>query len=894
MSPGFDKLKMALADRYQIERKLGEGGMATVYLARDLKHNRSVAVKVLRPDLAAVVGAERFLTEIETTANLQHPHILPLFDSGEANGFLFYVMPYVEGETLRDRLEREGQLSIDETLRIAREVADGLSCAHAAGVVHRDIKPANILLSRGHATIADFGIATALSEAGGDRLTQTGVSLGTPIYMSPEQASGEGRADVRSDIYALGCVVYEMLAGDPPFTGSNPQAILARKTVEAPPAIRTVRETVPGSVEQAILRAVARVPADRFRSAEEFAEALTATDRERPPVTRTRSRVGARARRILAYSVPSIGAIFLLLWAVRSASERGTGVDLSDMTLRPLTNFVGWEHSPSWSPDGSMITYSHIVGGDADIATLSVGGGEPHILTGHSPADEFLPRWSPDGSRIAYVSDRGTGTDVYLISPTGGTEQKLVETHIPFFERLSAWAAVLGTNAWSPEGEELAFSRLHESGEVALWKVNLATRQETRLTTPPPAVEDGWGSWSWDGSSIVFVRNETGSRTLWQVPAEGGEATLLFGEFAVHPAWFPDGRRIAFASVRSGASNLWELDVRDGALRQLTQGAGIDLTPAIASNGAIAYQQFGHEIELRWARLDAPDEEHERLTSFTGENFGARVSPDGSRVLYYSNRSGNYDLWILERATGQHRQITNDPAADRLADWSPDSDEIVFMSNRGGVVRLWVAETETGATRPLTNHALPWETHEAEAQGGPRWSPDGQLVGYLAPADGDAAIWVVAPDGGAPRPTGVRGALSFGWYLDSERVVYTRRALDGSGLVELRAAHLGSGEDVLLRAGPLAEMATSPDGSAVSFVQSPSHFTMDLFVLRLTPPDPRDELPRGVGVPQQITFGGGAWHVHNGGWAPDGSGVVYSRDRDFGDVFVIEPTAGDG
>ncbi|MDH3732944.1 MAG: protein kinase [Gemmatimonadota bacterium] len=894
MADPIDRLNEALAGRYSIERELGEGGMATVYLARDERHDRLVAIKVLRPELSEAIGARRFLAEIKTTANLQHPHVLPLFDSGEADGLLFYVMPYVEGESLRDRLNREGSLPIEDAVRITREVADGLEHAHGAGVVHRDIKPENILLSGGHATIADFGIATAVSEAGANRLTQTGLSLGTPTYMSPEQAGGEMRPDVRSDIYGLGCVAYETLAGDPPFSGSSPRVVMARKLAEAPPPIRTVREAVPEHIERAILRAVATVPADRFASAGEFAEALGDAAGVVADATPPSAGTGRDLRRALAISIPVAAALFALFWGVRSLVDGGPGVDPSEMTLRPLTNFVGWEHSPSWSPDGSMIAYSHIVGGDADVATLSVRGGEPHILTGHSPADEMGARFSPNGSRIAYVSDRGNGSDVYVISASGGTEQKLVETHIPFFDRLAAWATSLGANAWSPDGEELAFSRLEESGDVAVWKVNLTTREETRLTTPPTAAEDGGASWAPDGGSIIFVRTQSGMRTLWQVSPEGGGETQLFDEFVMHPSWFPDGRHIAFASPRSGAFNLWALDTRDGELRQLTQGAGIDWTPAVASTGAIAYQQFGHEIEIRWAGVnDAGDEDHERLTTFTGENFGARVSPDGNQVLYYSNRAGNHDIWILDRESAQHRQLTTDPAADRLADWSPDGSEVVFMSNREGAVRLWIADAETGVTRPLTGHELPWESHEAEAQGGPRWSPDGRLIGYLAPEDGEAAVWVVEPDGLEPRPTVIRGARSFGWYLDSERIVYMRRALDGSGDLELRAAHLGTGDDVLLRSGPLAEMAMSRDGRAVSFVQSPSHFTMNLFVLRLTPPDPVDGLPRSLGEPRQVTFGVN-WHVHNGGWAPDASAVVYSRDRDFADIFVLEPPPDDG
>src|SRR5690349_11529014 len=243
----------ALSGRYTIERELGAGGMATVYLARDVKHDRKVAVKVLHPDLAAALGAERFLAEIRTTANLQHPHILALHDSGEADGFLFYVMPFIDGESLRDRLTRERQLPIGDALRIAREVADALGYAHEHGVIHRDIKPENILLQGGHAFVADFGIALAVQSAGGQRMTQTGLSLGTPQYMSPEQAMGERTIDARSDLYALGAVVYEMLTGDPPFRGSTVQAIVAKVLTEKPAPLIARRERVTPAVEHAVL-----------------------------------------------------------------------------------------------------------------------------------------------------------------------------------------------------------------------------------------------------------------------------------------------------------------------------------------------------------------------------------------------------------------------------------------------------------------------------------------------------------------------------------------------------------------------------------------------------------------------------------------------------------------
>ncbi|MDQ6718536.1 MAG: serine/threonine protein kinase, partial [Gemmatimonadota bacterium] len=270
----LNQLKSSLADRYAIEREIGAGGMATVYLARDIRHDRLVALKLLNPELGAVLGVERFLAEIKVTANLQHPNLLPLFDSGEADGLLFYVMPFVEGETLRARLNREKQLPVEEAIRITVAIANALEYAHNHGVIHRDLKPENILLQSGEPVVADFGIALAVSNAGGNRITQTGLSLGTPNYMSPEQATGDRVIDGRSDIYSLGAMTYEMLTGEPPHTGNTSQAVIARMLTEKPRPIRTTRSAVPDYVEDAIQRALEKLPADRFSSPKQFAEAL--------------------------------------------------------------------------------------------------------------------------------------------------------------------------------------------------------------------------------------------------------------------------------------------------------------------------------------------------------------------------------------------------------------------------------------------------------------------------------------------------------------------------------------------------------------------------------------------------------------------------------------------
>ena len=365
-APG--RLVEALRDRYRIERELGQGGMATVYLAHDLKHDRSVALKTLRPHLGAALGADRFLAEIRITANLRHPHILPLYDSGEADGELFYVMPLVEGESLRDRLNREKQLPVDVALQIAREVADALSYAHARGVVHRDIKPDNILLESGHAVVADFGIAKALRAAGGETLTATGMSVGTPAYMSPEQAAGQQDLDGRSDLYALACVLYEMLAGQPPFTGATAEALVRQHLIVDAPPVTNFRPAVPAGVAAALQRALAKSPADRFNPVAQFSEAL----RPGEGSTAHTSAVAPSARRPRAARVALAGVVLLamalaasLLWR---RSPAAVPLASASVAVLPFVDLSG-DRSSAYLGDGMAET---LINALANMPGLSV------------------------------------------------------------------------------------------------------------------------------------------------------------------------------------------------------------------------------------------------------------------------------------------------------------------------------------------------------------------------------------------------------------------------------------------------------------------------------------------------------------------------------------------
>ena len=542
MSDPVTRLNSALEGRYAIERELGEGGMATVYLAKDLKHNRNVALKVLKPELAAVVGAERFLAEIETTANLQHPHILPLFDSGEADSFLFYVMPYVEGETLQQRIEREKQLGVKESLAISTKVADALDYAHEHGVVHRDIKPANILLSeRGEPLVADFGIALAVAQAGAGRITETGLSLGTPHYMSPEQATGDRDIDPRSDVYALGCVLYEMLSGDPPFSASSAQAVLVKILTTDAPSITLARRTVPPHVGAVLAQALEKLPADRFTSAAEFAAALADEG----------FTYQARTRTTTATSMPPPGAVQVARPWLR---DRRTVVSMAALVVLASLAALGWLE-PAPAP-------THATRAVIDMEDIDVG-----------PRDEIVV--SPDGSRFAVIGTVDGQNSVYW--------RDAAEEH---FRIIPGTEDAREGVSFSPDGDWVAYATFAPD---ALMKVSLSGG------APTPVVPAGSASprlphWGDDGT-IVF----TGPTGMYRVPDTGGEPELLRsgGRDFLNPSILPGGRAVIGAAYDGGVRLL---DLETDSIRELIPG-GRD--PAYVETGHILYADDSGGL---WAR----------------------------------------------------------------------------------------------------------------------------------------------------------------------------------------------------------------------------------------------------------------------------------------------------
>ena len=429
-------ISTALGDRYVIEREIGSGGMAVVYLALDKKLDREVALKVLRPELGAVLGSERFLTEIKISARLDHPHILTLIDSGEADGLLYYVLPFVRGESLRAKLDRERQLGLDEALTITKQVASALDYAHRQGLVHRDIKPENILIQEGEAMLTDFGIALAVKEAGGNRLTQTGLSLGTPQYMSPEQATGDRGIDARSDVYSLASVLYEMLAGEPPVTGASAQSMIAKLMTEKPTHLQVLRDTVPLSVDAAVAKALAKTPADRFASAGDFAKALEVKSPQDSPAS-ARAGVATPPRRRTAMIAGVVVLAAIVVGGTYALRGRHAALPTAAQ-LGQRTQFTtsGAVLVPAISPDGKQLAYitKHCANGGCKFTVVEqdVGGSTTRTILEDATSGYYL-EWSPDRRNLMFNGTIGGRIGTFLLSALGGAPRFLTGGVATFF-----------------------------------------------------------------------------------------------------------------------------------------------------------------------------------------------------------------------------------------------------------------------------------------------------------------------------------------------------------------------------------------------------------------------------------------------------------------------------
>jgi Tol biopolymer transport system component len=686
----ISSLANALTGRYRLERELGTGGMATVYLAEDLKHRRNVAIKVLHPELSAILGPDRFLKEIELTAGLQHPHILPLFDSGSADGLLYYVMPLVEGETLRARLERECQLPVSDAVQIASEVADALQYAHGRGVVHRDIKPENILLQNGHALVADFGIALAVQQAGGSRMTQTGLSLGTPQYMSPEQAMGERGVDARTDIYSLGAVTYEMLAGQPPFTGPNAQAIVAQVLTAEPPRPSTHRKSVPSYVDEAVETALAKLPADRFATARELAEALMG----RGSVTRATAQAvrGARGADGVAHhrwrmaAIACAGAVVAAaLGAAATASyfRRGEVPRLPVRFVMQTSDTAGpaviYGGPYAVSPDGRTIAY---IGGSAHrLFVRPLGELVPHVIAG--PDRALFPAFSPDGKWIAFVA----GAQLAKVSVDGGAV-------IPIAD-VDADATVDGIT-WARD--RIVFAR-----NGSLFAVTPSGGVPKILSRPDSAHGERQMYWPraiGDGTTILYTSALTVRAATWKigvVSLEGERKTvldvpgvsalgvsdgaLLYATLshAIMAVPFDEGRR------RLSGSAVLVID-------SVNIGRWGDPMAALSGRGTLVYETGASQRELdlvsAGGTITPLPMDRKMVSSFP------RFSPDGRRLALSVLDGSVMDIWVYEMASNTLQRLTTG-GGDR-AEWTPDGRRLLFRTDRNGTEQLWWQRADAG------------------------------------------------------------------------------------------------------------------------------------------------------------------------------------------------------
>ncbi len=753
----FARLSTALADRYRHERELGQGGMAIVYLAEDLKHHRKVAVKVLRPELAASMGAERFLREIEIAAQLQHPHILPLLDSGEVRAsdgagppLLYYVMPFVDGESLRSRLEREGRLPISDAVRILTETTDALAYAHSRGLVHRDIKPDNILLSGRHALVTDFGVAKAVSEAAGQlRITTAGLTLGTPAYMAPEQAVGEPNLDQRVDIYALGAMGYELLTGEIPFTGKTAQQVLAAHVTQRPVPVEQRRAEVPAELSAVIMKCLEKEPSDRWQSGEQlltYFEPLASTA-GRTPAAVLPWPVSAAGRRRTLWILAGAAAALLVVVALALTQRQRVLVlgKRTTVTLEPGLDIV-----PTVSPDGRLVAYVRAVKGERRLFVSQVEGGSPVVVaTGTTLAPAA---WAPDGGRLLFGSQRG----LEVVPALGGTPRLVV-----------AATPTLRWGAWSPRGEQITYTSAD-----TLYLQDLSDGQRRMLVV---GREPHSPAWSPDGEWIAYVEGNMqwvtaaniAPSSIWLVRASGGTPIRLTNDQPLHtsPVWL-DSKRLMLISNRDGGRDVYLL-MRPGSRAaplepvRVTTGLNPHTISLSADGRRLVYAVYSETANLHAFPLRSGPVvslvNGRPITSGAQVIEGVGVSPDGKWIAFDSDRNGNQDIFRMPiDGSSAPEVLASSPADEFRPAYSPDGRHIAFHLIRTGTRRdMYLMQPEGGPPELIQ---VTTENNFA-----PRWSPDGRSLSFFCvfPDGTTKSCMVRRSEAGAWLPVEIGPVVNF-------------------------------------------------------------------------------------------------------------------------------------
>jgi hypothetical protein len=732
-----ERLSAALAGRYRIERELGAGGMATVYLAEDLKHDRKVAIKVLKPELAAVLGAERFVVEIKTTAAMSHPHILPLFDSGTADGFLFYVMPYIQGETIREKLNRETQFGVDEAVRIAREVADALDYAHRHGVIHRDIKPENILLHDGRAMVMDFGIALAVSAAAGGRMTETGLSLGTPHYMSPEQATAEKEISPRSDIYSLASVLYEMLAGQPPHVGGSAQQVIMKIITDTARPVDELRKNAPPNVVAALEKALEKLPPDRFASAKEFSDALGGEEFATKSKRATKTRAGAALDWRTRVAVPALALSAILVivaaWALIKAPPPAP-ISRYQIELPGGMRFAATNWTPlAVSPDGSKLVY---MGQTGRLFLKARDVLDPVEIAGTETA--FNPFFSNDGTRIGFFAGTPGSAEIKVVTLSGGP------------------ATILATGAGAP-GAAFGFDGyvyFDASGVGPLRRVREAGGQAEDATVRDSVageLQHNWPEPLPNGRGLLFVIDRAGPGV--NVAATNDIAVLdlatrkhkvlmrgVYARFATtgHILYVTfDGVLMAvpFDQDRMELAGT-PVALREG-INVRRGGGGVDL--AISRTGTLWYALGSNATRLEVAWLTRTGQATPVAPGWAAEFGALALSPEGSRVAVTIVDATGEQIWVkgLTSADAPASKLTF-RGVNQYPRWHPDGTRLLFVATflSGGNVQSVLANGTSAAPDTILKDKA--RVYSAA------WSPDGRWVTYERQTNNETRRDVVA------------------------------------------------------------------------------------------------------------------------------------------------------